>query len=48
LVRFYHDFRARHEADPTGAATLRQALAEPDLAAFQPRWEAWVAKLHFP
>jgi hypothetical protein len=48
LVRFYHDFRARQGDDPTGAATLRQALGEPDLAAFQPRWEAWVAKLHFP
>jgi hypothetical protein len=48
LVRFYHDFRAKAADDPTGIATLKAALGETDLAAFQARWEAWVAKLHFP
>jgi hypothetical protein len=48
LVRFYHEFRAHHGDDPTGVATLRSVLGEPDIAAFQPRWEAYVAKLHFP
>ena len=33
---------------PTGAATLRHVLGEGDLAAFQPKWEGYVAKLHFP
>ncbi len=47
-MRFYHDFRARHAADPTGMATIRGVLGEPDLSAFQPRWEAYVASLHFP
>jgi hypothetical protein len=48
LVRFYREFRARAADDPTGAATLRAVLGEQDLTAFQQRWEAWVAKLHFP
>jgi Peptidase_C39 like family/Protein of unknown function (DUF1570) len=48
LVRFYRTFRAHHVEDPTGAATLRHVLGEGDLAAFQPRWEGYVAKLHFP
>jgi hypothetical protein len=47
LVRFYRDFRAHHGDDPTGMATLRSVLGEPDLAAFQPRWEAYVATLRF-
>lgn len=48
LQRFYRDFRAHQRDDPTGAATLRSVLGETDLAAFQTRWEGWVAKLHFP
>jgi hypothetical protein len=47
LIRFYKDFRARHAEDPTGAAILRQVLGEPDLAAFQPRWETFVMGLRF-
>lgn len=48
LVRFYRELREHRAEDPTGTATLKAVLGEPDLAAFQPRWEAWVAKLHFP
>jgi hypothetical protein len=47
LVRFYRDFRAHAAEDPTGIEALRRALGERDLAAFQPRWEAFVMKLHF-
>jgi hypothetical protein len=48
LTRFYREFRAHHADDPTGAHTLRRVLGEPDLAAFKPRWEAFVSELHFP
>jgi hypothetical protein len=48
LVRFYHELRAHQGEDPTGVVTLRSVLGEPDLAAFQVRWEAYVSKLHFP
>jgi len=48
LVRFYRAFREHHAEDPTGEATLRHTLGEGDLAAFQVRWEAYVAALHFP
>jgi Peptidase_C39 like family len=48
LVRFYHAFRAAHAEDPTGLATLKSVLGEPDLAAFQARWETYVRALHFP
>ena len=47
LVRFYRELRERRAEDPTGMATLKAVLGEPDLAAFQPRWEAYVAKLRF-
>ncbi len=48
LVRFYSTFRAHHAEDPSGEATLRHVLGEGDLTAFQARWEAYVARLHFP
>jgi hypothetical protein len=48
LTRFYREFRAGHAADPTGLATLKKVLGEPDMGAFKTRWEAWVATLSFP
>jgi hypothetical protein len=48
LVKFFHEFVARHKEDPTGYKTLQSVLGETDMAAFQKRWEAWVLKLKFP
>lgn len=44
LQRFWRDWLRARGADPTGRATLEAVLGE-KLAAFQPRWEAWVLKL---
>ena len=48
LRAFYRAFRAARAKDPTGYATLAATLGERDLAAFQARWEVYVAKLRFP
>lgn len=48
LVRFYKEFRATREKDPTGYGTLQKVLGEGDMDAFKTRWEAWVMKLSFP
>ncbi|MEX0775993.1 MAG: hypothetical protein WD042_09815 [Phycisphaeraceae bacterium] len=48
LVKFYQQFAADVEEDPTGYKTLVKVLGENDMAAFQKRWEAWVLKLRFP
>jgi len=48
LREFYRAFRAARATDPTGYTTLVDALGETDMAAFQTRWEAYVAKLRFP
>ncbi|HEY5934462.1 MAG TPA: DUF1570 domain-containing protein [Kofleriaceae bacterium] len=48
LRDFYRAFRAARTKDPTGFATLAAALGEKDMAAFQARWEVYVAKLRFP
>jgi hypothetical protein len=45
LTRFYHDFRAGRAADPTGFDTLKKVLNEPDIDAFQQRWEQFVLGL---
>lgn len=45
LVPFYHAFLAHQATDPTGATTLWGILGNPDPAAFQARWEAWVLGL---
>lgn len=47
LPAFYRRYRDGAAADPTGVATLQAVLGEPDLAAFQTRWEAWVLGLRF-
>ncbi len=48
LVRFYREFVANAKEDPTGFKTLQKVLGESDMAAFQKKWEAYVATLHFP
>ena len=45
LVRFYKEFSANRETDPTGYKTLQKVLGERDMNAFQKRWEAFVLKL---
>ena len=48
LVKFYREFVAHSKDDPTGFQTLKKVLSEPDMVAFQKKWEAFVAKLAFP
>jgi hypothetical protein len=48
LVRYYREFFEHRTTDPTGLGTLQQVLSEPDVAAFQRRWEQWVLELRFP
>jgi hypothetical protein len=45
LTRFYREFHAGHAADPTGFETLKKVLGEPDMDAFQKRWEKFVLAL---
>ena len=47
LVKFYKEFAANANTDPTGYKTLQKVLAERDMSAFQRRWEAFVMKLEF-
>lgn len=47
LRTFYHEFVKNVGRDPTGYETLKRVLKEPDLKAFQSRWEAYVMKLRF-
>ena len=48
LVRFYREFVANAKDDPTGFKTLKKVLGEPDMAAFQKKWEEYVGTLKFP
>jgi hypothetical protein len=48
LVTYYRQFVENQSTDPTGIATLKRVLQEPDLEAFQRRWEKWVLGLRFP
>jgi len=48
LVKFYHQFRANYDRDPTGFQTLKQVLGKEDMASFQKEWEAFVLQLRFP
>ena len=47
LRRFYREFHAAADDDPTGYETLRVVLDEKDMKAFQVRWEEWVLGLTF-
>ncbi|MBI3070832.1 MAG: DUF1570 domain-containing protein [Deltaproteobacteria bacterium] len=48
LAKFFSTFRANVDRDPSGLETLKSILGTTDLAAFQKRWEAFVATLTFP
>jgi hypothetical protein len=48
LGKYYREFLANREKDPTGYETLKKVLGEEDMAAFKSRWEAETMKLHFP
>jgi hypothetical protein len=45
LVKFYKEFRAHQAEDPTGYQTLQSVLGEPDMNAFQKKWEKFVLDL---
>ena len=48
LVRYYKEFVANHEDDPSGYKTLQKVLGERDMDDFKKRWEAFVMGLKFP
>jgi len=48
LRDFYRAFRAARDHDPTGYATLVNALGERDMKGFERRWQRYVADLSFP
>ncbi len=45
LVKFYKEFYANRKTDPTGYQTLQAVLSEPDMNAFQQKWEKFVLDL---
>ena len=45
LVRFYHQFVANAQTDPTGYGTLKRVLGVTDMQAFQKKWEKFVLGL---
>jgi hypothetical protein len=45
LVKFYKEFYANRKTDPTGYQTLQAVLNEPDMSAFQKKWEKFVLDL---
>jgi hypothetical protein len=47
LKKFYRQFRANRQQDPTGYDMLQAVLGRTDMAAFQKEWEAYVLKLRF-
>jgi hypothetical protein len=50
LVRYYREFLANRERDPTGYETLQGVLGRTrrDMPAFQREWAEYVLKLRFP
>jgi hypothetical protein len=45
LVKFYKQFRARYQDDPSGFQTLKAVLGESDMDQFKRRWEKYVLGL---
>ncbi|MEO6597858.1 MAG: hypothetical protein ABIP94_24195 [Planctomycetota bacterium] len=43
LHAFWRDWRSTQNEDPTAIVALRRALGTDDLAAFQVRWQKWIA-----
>jgi hypothetical protein len=48
LVKFYREFHAHADSDPTGYETLKGVLRAEDMDKFKRRWEAFVLTLSFP
>jgi hypothetical protein len=48
LTKFYQEFRANVNQDPTGYATLKRVLHESDMDAFKVKWEKFVLGLRSP
>jgi len=48
LTKYYREFVANSKDDPTGYQTLKKVLGEPDMVAFQKKWEEFVSQLTFP
>lgn len=48
LGTYYRRFKANSAKDPSGYDTLKVVLNEPDMTAFQPKWEKFVLGLRFP
>ncbi len=47
LHKFYHDFVANVEEDPSGYTTLSNVLENPDMGEFQQQWQDFVSQLRF-
>ena len=45
LVKYYEQFAANAEKDPTGYETLQRVLGEKDMLAFKKKWEKFVLGL---
>jgi hypothetical protein len=45
LVKFYREFHANQKTDPTGYQSLKKILGEPDMDAFERKWEKFVLAL---
>jgi hypothetical protein len=45
LVKFYKQFHARRDKDPSGYETLRAVLRESDMDQFKRKWERYVLQL---
>jgi hypothetical protein len=45
LTKFYREFVANAKSDPTGFQTLKRVLGEPDMDAFQMKWERFILDL---
>ena len=48
LLKFYQEFAAHSETDPSGYETLKKVLGEKDMASFGKKWKDYVLKLTFP
>ena len=48
LKKFYQDFYANRQTDPTGYKTLNKTLGVDDMVAFHADWQAYVMKLKYP
>ena len=47
LRRFYREFHAAKQKDPSGYATLQKVLGRTDMEAFFREWREFVLGLHF-